>query len=109
MISENSINGSNVQGELAVGKALVDSHCNRCHGLDRTYQSTKTPADWRATVLRMLKYAHGTEGFFKPGEDERIIQFLSVTQTKEAAETRVFSSAVRTPDDRTLASPPAPP
>jgi ferredoxin-NADP reductase/mono/diheme cytochrome c family protein len=107
LISENSINSSSVQGELAVGKALVDSHCNRCHGLDRTYQSTKTPADWRATVLRMVNYAHGTEGFFKPGEDERIVQFLSVTQTKEAAETRIVG-AVPTPDDRPVASAPAP-
>jgi ferredoxin-NADP reductase/mono/diheme cytochrome c family protein len=103
LISENSINSSNVQGELAVGKALVDSHCNRCHGLDRTYQSTKTPADWRATVLRMVRYAHGTEGFFKPGEDERIIQFLSATQTREVAE-----STVPTPDDRALAQTPVP-
>lgn len=93
LISENSINSSNAQGELAVGKALVDSHCNRCHGLDRTYQSTKTPADWRTTVLRMVKYAQGTEGFFKPGEDERIIQYLSVTQTRAAAETPIAGDA----------------
>jgi ferredoxin-NADP reductase len=36
--------------------------------------------------MRMVKYARGTEGFFKPGEDERIIQFLSATQTHEAAQ-----------------------
>src|SRR5260370_4804960 len=54
----------------------------------------------------MVRYAHGTEGFFKQGEDERIVQFLSVTQTKEAAETRVVG-AVPTPDDRPLASAPA--
>jgi ferredoxin-NADP reductase len=87
LVSENSIDSSNATGEQAVGKALVDSHCNRCHGLDRTYQSVKTPADWRATVSRMVKHAQGTEGFFKPGEDERIIQFLSATQTKEALAT----------------------
>jgi ferredoxin-NADP reductase len=99
LISEDSINSSNVQGELAVGKALVDSHCNRCHGLDRTYQSTKTPTDWRATVLRMVRYAHGTEGFFKPGEDERIIHYLSVT--------RIVGNAVSTPDEGPLAQTPA--
>jgi ferredoxin-NADP reductase len=88
LISEDSIDSSNIQGERAVGKALVDSHCNRCHALDRTYQSVKSPAEWRTTVTRMVKYAHGTEGFFKPGEDERIIQFLSTTQTSEAARTR---------------------
>jgi ferredoxin-NADP reductase len=108
LISENSINSSNVQGELAVGKALVDSHCNRCHGLDRTYQATKTPADWRTTVLRMVKHAHGTEGFFKPGEDERIIQYLSATQTRDAAATRIVDSAVPTPGGRPFTQTPAP-
>jgi cytochrome c2 len=77
LISESSIDSSSAQGELAVGKALVDSHCNRCHGLDRTYQSTKSPTEWKDTVMRMVKYARGTEGFFKPGEDQRIVQFLS--------------------------------
>jgi hypothetical protein len=85
LISEASIDSSNTEGELAVGKALVDSHCNRCHTLDRVYQSKKSPAEWRATVTRMVRYARGTEGFFKPGEDERIIQFLSATQNLEAS------------------------
>jgi ferredoxin-NADP reductase len=85
LISEASIDSSNTEGELAVGKALVDSHCNRCHTLDRAYQSKKSPAEWRATVTRMVRYARGTEGFFKPGEDERIIQFLSATQNSEAS------------------------
>ena len=31
LISQNSIDSSSAQGELTVGKALVDSHCNRCH------------------------------------------------------------------------------
>jgi len=85
LISEASIDSSNTEGELAVGKALVDSHCNRCHTLDRAYQSKKSPAEWRATVTRMVRYARGTEGFFKPGEDERIIQFLSATQNSESS------------------------
>jgi ferredoxin-NADP reductase len=89
LISEASIDSSNAEGELAVGKALVDSHCNRCHTLDRAYQSQKSPAEWRATVTRMARYAHGTEGFFKPGEEERIIRFLSATQTSEAASGRM--------------------
>src|SRR5258708_5862461 len=89
LISQNSVDSSSAQGELTVGKALVDSHCNRCHALDRTYQSKKSPAEWKETVLRMVKYARGTEGFFKPGEDERIVQFLSTTQTPEAAQTRL--------------------
>jgi ferredoxin-NADP reductase len=89
LISEASIDSSNTEGELAVGRALVDSHCNRCHTLDRAYQSKKSPAEWTATVTRMVQYARGTEGFFKPGEDERIIQFLSATQTLEASQGRL--------------------
>jgi ferredoxin-NADP reductase len=87
LVSEDSIDSSNMQGELAVGKGLVDSHCNRCHALDRTYQSVKTARDWNVTVTRMVNYARGTEGFFKPGEAERIVSFLSMTQTPETAQT----------------------
>ena len=88
LVSENSIDSSSTQGVLAVGRALVDTHCNRCHTLDRTYQSVKSPAEWTVTVTRMVSYARGTEGFFKPGEPERIIQFLSTTQTPGAVQAR---------------------
>jgi ferredoxin-NADP reductase len=88
LVSENSIDSSSTQGVLAVGRALVDTHCNRCHALDRTYQSVKSPAEWNATVTRMVSYARGTEGFFKPGEPERIIRFLSTTQTPGAVQAR---------------------
>jgi ferredoxin-NADP reductase len=88
LLSEDSIDSSTSKGESAVGKALVDTHCNRCHGLDRTYQSMKSPDEWRTTVARMVRYARGTDGFFKPGEDERIVRFLSVTQTPDAVQKR---------------------
>ncbi len=94
LILEASIDSSTTNGELTVGKALVDTHCNRCHGLDRTYQAAKTPDEWKATVTRMVNYARGTAGFFKPGEDDRIIRFLSVTQTPDAVEKRRASSGV---------------
>lgn len=87
LLSEDSINSSSAQGELVVGRALVDSHCGRCHALDRTYQATKTASEWNGTVTRMVKYARGVEGFFKPGEAERIVQFLSATQTPETLRT----------------------
>src|SRR6266699_3027829 len=107
LISQNSIDSSNTQGELTVGKALVDSHCNRCHALDRTYQAQKSPVEWKETVMRMVKYARGTEGFFKPGEDERIIQFLSATQNPEALSKRLSDgpdlSRGRRPPAKTLA------
>jgi hypothetical protein len=41
----------------------------------------------------MVAYARGTEGFFKTGEDERIIQFLSATQAPEAAAARLSTAA----------------
>ena len=84
LLSEDSINSSSPQGELVIGKALVDSHCNRCHALDRTYQTVQTASEWNSTVTRMVNYAKGAEGFFKPGEADRIVQFLSATQTAEA-------------------------
>ncbi|HWZ00317.1 MAG TPA: iron-sulfur cluster-binding domain-containing protein, partial [Edaphobacter sp.] len=52
--------------------------------LDRTYQTVKTASEWNSTVTRMVNYAKGAEGFFKPGEADRIVQFLSATQTAEA-------------------------
>jgi ferredoxin-NADP reductase len=99
LLSENSIDSTNAPGALAVGKALVDSHCGRCHALDRTYESSKTAAEWDATVTRMVKHAHGTEGFFKPGEPEQIIRFLSATQTPEAVRARAASVSDAAPDD----------
>ena len=84
LLSEDSINSSSPQGELVIGKALVDSHCNRCHALDRTYQTVKTASEWNSTVTRMVNYAKGAEGFFKPGEADGIVRFLSATQTAEA-------------------------
>ncbi len=98
LIAENSIDSSNAKGALSVGRALVDSHCARCHNLDRVYQSRQSPEDWRMTVQRMVAYARGTEGFFKPGEDERIIQFLSATQTPEAAAARLSVTAEAAPE-----------
>jgi ferredoxin-NADP reductase len=80
---------------MAVGKALVDTHCNRCHGLDRVYGALKDPEAWRDTVARMVVYARGTQGFFKPGDDERIIRFLSSTQSPQAGEIR--AAQVRAP------------
>jgi ferredoxin-NADP reductase len=100
LLSENSVDSSSPPGALAVGKALVDSHCGRCHALDRVYETSKTAAGWDATVTRMVKYAHGTEGFFKPGQAEQIVQFLSATQTPEAVQTRAATAPDTAPDTR---------
>src|ERR1700751_3676809 len=80
LVRANSIDNSSLQGELEVGKALVDGHCGRCHQLDRVYRREFSPKQWRATVTRMVGYARGIDGFFKPGESQQIIEFLSKTQ-----------------------------
>lgn len=74
------------QGELSVGKGLVDTRCNRCHDLDRVYSTTKTAKEWSDTVTRMTAYS--SDGLFKPGDDTAIIKFLSETQTEEATKQR---------------------
>lgn len=95
-----SIDSSTSQGELAVGKALVDSHCGRCHQLDRVYKSKFSPSHWQDTVTRMVAYTRGTDGFFKPGEAQQIIHFLSKTQTPEAAAARKLQTALVSPLSR---------
>jgi ferredoxin-NADP reductase len=100
LVTANSIDTSTLQGELKVGKALVDSHCGRCHQLDRVYRSEFSPNQWQNTVTRMVGYARGTDGFFKPGEAQQIIQFLSKTQTPEAVTARRLQSTLINPEPR---------
>lgn len=75
------------QGTMDAGKSLVDTRCNKCHDLDRTYSAKKSVEEWRTTVVRMITYAQGN-GLFKPGDDETIIKFLGTTQTPEAVASR---------------------
>jgi ferredoxin-NADP reductase/mono/diheme cytochrome c family protein len=98
LLAENSIDSSNAHGAMSVGRALVDTHCARCHNLDRVYESRQSPEDWRMTVQRMVAYTRGADGFFKPGEEERIVQFLSATQTPEAA--RASGASDVTPEEK---------
>jgi len=104
LLSENSIDSSSTQGQVAVGKALVDSHCGRCHALDRIYKSTKSASEWSSTVTRMVQYARGVEGFFKPGEAEQIVQFLSANQTPEGAQSAAATAAETAVDKGTSSS-----
>jgi ferredoxin-NADP reductase len=98
LISADSIDSSTLRGELQVGKALVDGHCGRCHQLDRVYKSEFSPKQWQDTVTRMVGYARGTDGFFKPGEDQQIIRFLSKTQTPEAVAAGRLQRALINPE-----------
>ncbi len=98
LVAADSIDSSTLQGELKVGKALVDSHCGRCHQLDRVYRSEFSPKQWQDTVTRMVGYARGTDGFFKPGEYQQIVRFLSKTQTPEALAARRLQGASMNPE-----------
>ncbi len=86
LVAQIGIDGTTKEGAMVVGRALVNSHCGRCHGLDRTYNVFKSPDEWQETVERMVVYA--PENFFKEGEQERVVQFLSSTQTPEAENAR---------------------
>jgi glycine betaine catabolism B len=99
LVKADSIDSSTLQGELKVGKALVDGHCGRCHELDRVYRSAFSPTKWQDTVTRMVGYAHGTDGFFKSGERQQIIDFLSKTQTPEAVAARAQGGLVNPETD----------
>jgi ferredoxin-NADP reductase/mono/diheme cytochrome c family protein len=100
LVAADSIDSSTLQGELTVGKALVDTHCGRCHQLDRVYRSEFSPKQWQETVTRMVGYARGIDGFFKPGEYQQVVHFLSKTQTPEAVGARRIQSAVVNPESR---------
>ncbi|MBI4853992.1 MAG: photosystem P840 reaction-center cytochrome c-551 [Acidobacteria bacterium] len=75
------------EGLKNAGKGLVDTRCNKCHDLDRTYGAKKSADEWRSTVVRMVAYS-GNNGLFKTGDDEAIIKFLAETQNPDAAEKR---------------------
>jgi ferredoxin-NADP reductase/mono/diheme cytochrome c family protein len=80
--------GSGAAVKMEVARALVDQRCGRCHSLDRVYKSVETPDQWRETVTRMVGYAAGSTGALQPGEDQKIIDYLSVTQAPEAVAQR---------------------
>jgi ferredoxin-NADP reductase/mono/diheme cytochrome c family protein len=88
LASRNEPKGPETTVKMEVARALVDQRCGRCHGLDRVYKAVETPADWREIVTRMVGYAAGSAGALQPGEDEKIIGYLSATQTPQAVAQR---------------------
>jgi ferredoxin-NADP reductase len=93
LASQNRPKGSETTVKMEVARALVDQRCSRCHSLDRIYKAVETPAQWREIVTRMAGYAAGSTGELQPGEDQRIIDYLSATQTPEAAAQRKVQAA----------------
>lgn len=55
-------------------KSLFETHCSRCHPLDRPLRKTKDRASWQKTVDRMKGYAGGTLG---DPEAQMIVEYLS--------------------------------
>jgi hypothetical protein len=88
LASQNQPKGSEANVKMEVARALVDQRCSRCHSLDRIYKAVETPAEWREIVTRMVGYAAGSTGALQPGEDQKIIEYLSATQTHEAVAQR---------------------
>jgi ferredoxin-NADP reductase len=88
LASQTRPKGSEASVKMEVARALVDQRCGRCHTLDRVYKAVETPVHWRKIVTRMVAYAAGSTGALQPGEDQRIIEYLSATQTPEAAAQR---------------------
>ena len=90
LVSQNPPEESGQRTRFVVAKALVNQRCSACHTLDRVYQAAKTPAEWRDTVALMVNNAQtdGNAGLFLPGEDQQIVEFLSMTQTPDAVNRR---------------------
>jgi ferredoxin-NADP reductase len=84
LVSQNRPGGSDETVRLAVDRAIVDQRCGRCHGLDRVYKTVETSEEWRDTVVRMAGYASGSSGALQPGEDQKIIDYLSATRSPAA-------------------------
>ena len=97
--------GGNAQMEVA--RAVVDQRCGRCHSLDRVYKAVETPDHWREIVTRMVGYAAGSAGALQPGEDQKIIDYLSATQTPEAAAQRKAEATAAASAGRSLIAQPA--
>jgi ferredoxin-NADP reductase len=87
---------------LEVARALVDQRCGRCHSLDRVYKTAESPAEWRATVNRMVDFAEGSGNAFHPGEDQQIIAYLSATQTPDAVSQRKVQVAAASSSGQSL-------
>jgi len=88
LASQNRPQGSEPAARIEVARALVDQRCGRCHSLDRVYKTVQSAGEWRETVTRMVSYAAGSTGALQPGEDRQIIDYLTATQTPEAASGR---------------------
>lgn len=53
--------------------ALMSQVCSHCHSLDRVTSKTKTAADWKITIDRMI--SHGAQ--LTPDQEQALINYLA--------------------------------
>ena len=102
LVSQMGLKGPASAANLEVGRALVDQRCGRCHNLDRVYMTAESPQAWRATVDEMAAFAAGSSNAFQPGEQERIVSYLSATQTPDAVNGRRAQAAAASSTGRNM-------
>jgi mono/diheme cytochrome c family protein len=62
---------------LKPAKAVFESKCSLCHGIDRPLGKNKSPAEWSETVTRMQKKAPDK---ISDADAKAIIAYLSAVQ-----------------------------
>ena len=55
------------------GKAIVDNACSKCHGIKRVETANKKPAEWEATLDRMIKKGAKVS----PQDRDIVLQYLN--------------------------------
>lgn len=69
-------------------KALVQSTCSECHGLDTVVSAGQNAEKWRATVNKMVKKG----AMLSPEEIETVVEYLAVYFAQEKVNVNTASS-----------------
>ncbi len=63
---------------VAEGQQLLEARCVECHNLSKTTDARKTPAEWEATVARMVNKGASLSA----AEQAVLIEYLAETYAK---------------------------
>jgi competence ComEA-like helix-hairpin-helix protein len=69
-------------------KALVESSCGECHGLDQVVSNPMSADKWRATVTKMVKKG----ATLSPEQIDSVVEYLSVYFTPDKINVNTASS-----------------